>query len=226
VRRSTARAVLAEFLGAGALSVGVVGSGIAADRMTTDGGLALLINALSTAAVLFVIIATLRSVSGAHINPVISVADAITGGIGWRTVALYVPAQIIGFVTGVALANGMFGRPLLELSNDDRFTVGAFIGEMVATAGLIVVVFAAAERSSTLVGAIVAAYIGAAYFFTSSTSFANPGITVGRMFTSSYSGIAPASGLEFIVAQVLGGSIGLGIAVALRPRRAAQPEHS
>ena len=218
------RAVLAEFVGTALLVTVVVGSGIAAAQLSpSDAGLQLLENSIATTLGLSVLILLFGPVSGAHFNPVVSAADwlldrradsRISGG----SVIAYAAAQVSGGITGAVLANVMFDRTALEISTKDRSTPGHFIGEVVATAGLIAVIFALARTGrAALSAAAVGAYIGAAYWFTSSTSFANPAVTVGRMFSNSFAGIAPSSVLPFIGAQIVGALIGLALVVALYP---------
>jgi glycerol uptake facilitator-like aquaporin len=203
------RRVAAEFIGSAGLSVVVIGSGIAASKLSTDTGLQLLENALVTALGLAVLILVFQPVSGAHFNPVVSVVDAVFGGRGWADVARYVPAQIAGCIVGAVLANLMFGLTAISWSTTERVTWPHLLAELIATAGLVVVIFALVRTErAALVAPAVGAYIGAAYFFTSSTSFANPAITVGRMFSDTFAGIAPASVPAFLGAQLVGGLIG------------------
>jgi glycerol uptake facilitator-like aquaporin len=213
------RRALAEFLGSAFLTMVVVGSGIAAQRLSpNDVGLELLENAAATAAGLYAIILMFGPVSGAHFNPVVSFVDAAFGGVRWRTAVTYLPTQVAGCVTGAVLANVMFGQSM-ALSTKSRASGPHFLSEVIATAGLILVIFALARSGrSHSAPAAVGAYIGAAYFFTSSTSFANPAITVGRMFSDTFAGIAPASVPAFIGAQVVGGLAAVGIIKALFPR--------
>jgi glycerol uptake facilitator-like aquaporin len=170
-----------------------------------------------------VLILLFGPVSGAHFNPVVSVVDWLLGrgrdrGLGAREVAAYSVVQVAGSIAGALLANAMYGVRLLELSSKHRGGAGLLIGEIVATAGLIALVFALARSGRTgLSAAAVGAYIGAAYWFTSSTAFANPAVTVGRMFSDTFAGIAPASAPGFVIAQCVGGLIGLGLVVALYP---------
>lgn len=210
---NAARRVSAEFLGSALLAALVIGSGIAAQRLSPgDIGLQLLENALATALGLPVLILLFVHVSGAHFNPVVSLVDAVLGYRAWRDVALYIPAQVSGCLAGALLANLMFGEPAVGISATDRLTPPTFLSEVVATAGLVLVIFVLVRTGrATVVPWAVGAYIGAAYFFTSSTSFANPAITVGRMITDTFAGIAPASGLGFICAQLVGGGLGLGL---------------
>lgn len=215
------RRVAAEFLGSALLAALVVGSGIAAQRLSpADTGLQLLENAFATALGLPVLILMFVGISGAHFNPVISLADGALGGRPWRDVVAYIPAQVAGCIGGAMLANLMFGAAAISVSRTDRLDGPRFLAEVVATAGLVLAVFLLARsgRHAALPWA-VGAYIGAAYFFTSSSSFANPAITIGRMFSDTFTGIAPSSAPGFILAQLLGGAVGLLLVVALQPRR-------
>ena len=207
---SLTRRLLAESLGSAALTAIVVGSGIAAQRLSPrDVGLELLENALVTGLGLYVLIVVFARVSGAHFNPVVTLVSAASRGVAWRDVPAYVLAQVLGCVLGAMTANAMFSRALISLSTHHRASGAHLLAEAIATAGLVVVIFALVRtRQQTLVAAAVGCYIAAAYFFTSSTSFANPAITVGRMFSNSFAGIAPASAPAFIIAQLLGGAGG------------------
>jgi glycerol uptake facilitator-like aquaporin len=213
------RRLAAEFLGSGFLAAVVIGSGIAAQRLSPGAtGLELLENAAATAAGLFAIILMFGPVSGGHFNPVVSFADAFFGGLSWRDAAAYLPAQVAGCTAGAVIANLMFALPAVTLSAKHRATPAHFLSEVIATAGLLLVIFALARSGrSRSAPAAVGAYIGAAYFFTSSTSFANPAITIGRMFTDTFAGIAPASVPSFIAAQVTGGILAAGAIKALYP---------
>jgi arsenate reductase len=213
------RRLLAELLGSAFLAAVVVGSGIAAQRLSPgDTGLELLENAAATAAGLFAVILMFGPVSGAHLNPVVSFVDAAFGGLSWREAATYLPAQIAGCVLGALVANAMFGLSVVSISTKQRASPPHFLAEVVATCGLLLVVFALARSGrSRLAPAAVGAYIGAAYFFTSSTSFANPAITVGRMFSDTFAGIAPASAPVFVAAQVAGAVLAIGAITALYP---------
>jgi glycerol uptake facilitator-like aquaporin len=186
------RRLLAEFLGSMFLAAVVIGSGIAAARLSPGtAGLELFENAAATAAGLFAIILMFGPVSGGHFNPVVSLVDAAFGGLSWRDACAYLPAQVAGCIGGAALANLMFGLSAISISTKDRATAGHFLSEVVATLGLLLVIFALARTGrGRSAPAAVGAYIGAAYFFTSSTSFANPAITVGRMFSNTFAGIA------------------------------------
>jgi arsenate reductase len=213
------RRVLAEFLGSALLAAVVVGSGIAATRLSPgDAGLRLLENAAATATGLYAIILIFGPVSGAHLNPVVSLADAALGGLSRRDTLAYIPAQVVGCVAGAVLANAMFARGAVSIATTHRATGAHVLAEVVATAGLLLVIFSLARtgRGATAPAA-VGAYIGAAYWFTSSTSFANPAITVGRMFSDSFAGIAPASAPAYVVAQLAGGAVAVGLIRALYP---------
>ena len=213
------RRLLAEFLGAALLAAVVIGSGIAAQQLSPhDTGLQLFENAAATAAGLFVIILMFGPVSGGHFNPVVSIADAAFGGLGWRDALAYAPAQIGGCIAGAVVANGMFALGAISISTKHRASPAHLLSEVIATAGLLVVIFALARtRRASTTAAAVGAYIGAAYFFTSSTSFANPAITVGRMFSNTFAGIAPASVPGFVLAQLVGGAAGILVIRALYP---------
>jgi glycerol uptake facilitator-like aquaporin len=202
-----ARRLLAELLGSAFLAALVIGSGIAAQTLSpNDVGLELFENAAATAAGLYTIILMFGPVSGGHFNPVVSLADASFGGIRWRDALAYLPAQIAGCVLGAVVANGMFSLAAIGISMHHRATPAHLFSEAIATAGLLLVIFALARSKRTSSApAAVGAYIGAAYFFTSSASFANPAITVGRMFSDTFAGIAPASVPGFVVAQLIGG---------------------
>ncbi|MPY61502.1 aquaporin family protein [Streptomyces spongiae] len=223
------RRVAAEAVGTGLLVTVVVGSGIQATELSHDVGVQLLANSLATVFGLAVLITLLGPVSGAHFNPAVTLAAYVTGrrhrtGPTLREVAVYVPAQVAGAIGGAVLADAMFAQPLVKFSTHDRFAGHLWLGEMVATAGLILLIFGL-ERTgrATLAPAAVASYIGAAYWFTSSTSFANPAVTVGRAFTDTFAGIAPASLAPFIAAQLLGAALGLGAVAVVygRPASAA-----
>jgi glycerol uptake facilitator-like aquaporin len=224
-RSDLGRRLLAEWLGSALLAAVVVGSGIAAQRLSPgQTGLELFENAAATAAGLYALIAMLGPVSGAHFNPVVSLVDAAAGGTRWRTVLLYLPAQLAGCISGAVLANLMFSLSAVSISTHQRASGAHFLSETVATAGLILVIFCLLRtRRQAVIPAAVGAYIGAAYFFTSSTSFANPAITVGRMFSNTFAGIAPSSAPCFIAAQILGGIVAFGLIRVLYPQPAGEP---
>jgi glycerol uptake facilitator-like aquaporin len=210
-RSFLARRLVAEFLGSAFLASVVIGSGIAAQRLSpSDTGLELLENSAATAAGLFAIILMFGPVSGAHFNPVVSLADAALGGISWRNALAYLPAQVAGCVTGAVAANLMFGLSAVSVSVKHRASGAHALSEVIATAGLVLVIFALARSGRAAAApAAVGAYIGAAYWFTSSASFANPAITIGRMFSDTFAGIAPSSAPVFIAAQLGGGIAGV-----------------
>ena len=214
------RRLLAEFLGSAFLAAVVIGSGIAAQRLSPGNtGLQLFENAAATAAGLFAIILMFGPVSGGPFNPVVSLVDAAFGGLRWRDAACYLLAQGAGCVFGAVMANLMFSLPAIDLSTKHRASPAHFLAEVVATVGLLLVIFAlACSGRSRSAPAAVGAYIGAAYFFTSSTSFANPAITVGRMFSNTFAGIAPSSVPTFVLAQVVGGVMAFGVILVLYPR--------
>lgn len=219
------RRLLAELLGTGLLVTIVVGSGIAAQRLSPgDTGLQLLENALATGFGLAVLIAVFQPISGAHFNPVVTLADATLGGTPWRAVGGYLPAQLIGAALGSITAHLMFAEPAIQVSTHERSSWPQLFSEGVATAGLVLVIFTLVRTGrATWVAPSVGAYIAAAYFFTSSTSFANPAVTFGRIFTDTFAGIAPTSALWFAAAQLVGGAVGLATARALTPAPAAPP---
>jgi glycerol uptake facilitator-like aquaporin len=208
---SLSRRLTAELLGSAFLAAIVIGSGIAAQRLSPgDTGLELLENSAATAAGLFAIILMFGPVSGAHFNPVVSLADAALGGLSWRDAACYLPAQVAGCVGGAIAANLMFAQAAVSVSVKHRASGAHALSEVIATAGLVLVIFALARSGrAPTAPAAVGAYIGAAYWFTASTSFANPAITIGRMLSDSFAGIAPSSAPAFIAAQAGGGVAGV-----------------
>jgi glycerol uptake facilitator-like aquaporin len=213
------RRLAAEFLGSAFLAAVVIGSGIAAQRLSPgQTGLELLENAAATAAGLFAIILMFGPVSGGHFNPVVSFVDAFFGGLSWRDAAAYLPAQVAGCIAGAVAANLMFALPAVSISAKHRASPAHFLSEIIATLGLMLVIFALVRSGRAgAAPAAVGAYIGAAYFFTSSTSFANPAITIGRMFSNTFAGIAPSSVPSFIGAQIVGGIVAVGVIKALYP---------
>ncbi|GEL99789.1 aquaporin [Cellulomonas terrae] len=220
---SLRRRLGAELVGTALLVAVVVGSGIMAQRLTADVGLQLLANALATVFALAVLIVVFGPVSGAHLNPVVTGAEwALSRGTATqrsrRDVAGYVLAQCTGGILGALLANAMF-EVAPAIATTERAGPGLLVGEVVATAGLVLLIFALVRSNrAALVPAAVAAWIGAAYWFTSSTSFANPAVTVGRMFSDTFAGIAPGSVPPFLLAQVLGAGLGAAAALAFYPR--------
>ncbi|HTZ63817.1 MAG TPA: MIP/aquaporin family protein [Solirubrobacteraceae bacterium] len=228
------RRLLAELLGSAFLAALVIGSGIAAETLSPgDVGLELFENAVATAMGLAAIILMFGPVSGGHFNPVVSLADAIFGGLGWRDALAYTPAQVAGCVLGAIVANGMFARAAVSVSTHHRASPAHLFSEVIATAGLLLVIFSLARtKRLSLAPAAVGVYIGAAYFFTSSASFANPAITVGRMFSNTFAGIAPTSVPGYVAAQLVGGACAIlavrGLYPGVTPADAAElvvPHH-
>ena len=223
-QRELGRRLLAEFVGTALLVTVVVGSGIAAAALSpNDVGLQLLENSTATAFGLAALILLFGPISGAHFNPLVSAADWLLGrragtGLTGSHLGVYAIVQVLGGVAGALLANLMFDRQAVEISVKNRSTPGHLVGEVVATAGLIALIFALARsRRAGLSAAAVGAYIGAAYWFTSSTSFANTAVTIGRIFSDTFAGIAPTSVPGFIGAQAVGAAIGLALIVVLYP---------
>jgi glycerol uptake facilitator-like aquaporin len=207
------KALFAEFLGTALLVTAVVGSGIMGSNLSGDLLVALIANALSTALGLGLLILTLGPVSGAHFNPVVSMALAIDQRFKAASVAPYLVTQFAGAVAGAVLANVMFGSEAIQVSSKPMASEGAAIGEVVATAGLVFIILNLIQTKRTeLIAVAVPAWIGSAYFFTSSTSFANPAVTVGRIFTDSFAGIGPQSVPSFVIAQLLGAALGIVLA--------------
>ncbi len=213
------RRVTGEFLGSAFLAAIVIGSGIAAQRLSpANPGLELFENAAATGTGLYAVILMFGPVSGAHLNLVVSLVDATFGGIRWRTACAYIPAQVVGCFTGAIIANVMFGDKAVSLSTQSRASAGHFLSEILATLGLLLVIFSLARTGrSRSAPPAVGAYIGAAYFFTSSTSFANPAITFGRMFSNTFAGIAPSSVVSYIGAQLIGGLVAIAVIKLLYP---------
>ncbi len=221
---SLPRRLFAEALGTALLVAAVVGSGIMAQRLSPgDTGLALLENALATGGVLFVLIATLGPISGAHFNPVVTAVDAWFGGIDRRDVAPYVAVQILGACAGAILANLMFGLSAVSVSQHERSGSGIWLSEVVATFGLLLVILGLVRAGrSSWIAAAVAAYIVGAYWFTASTSFANPAVTIGRTLSDTFAGISPSSVPGFVVAQCVGGAVAVVATVVLWPRHSPE----
>jgi glycerol uptake facilitator-like aquaporin len=208
--------ILGEYLGTATLVAIVVGSGIMATDLSQDVGVQLLINTISTVFGLAVLIQVLGPISGANFNPVVTLIDFIQNRTTLMTFIKYVIAQISGAITGAILANAMFNHALVEISTKVRAGNNQYLGEIVATAGLILIINVMIHQEKTqLIPVIVASWIGSAYFFTSSTSFANPAVTIGRIFSDSFAGIAPGCVSKFIAAQILGALIGLGLTKVL-----------
>lgn len=213
------RRCAAELLGTGLLVTVVVGSGIAARRLSpSDVGLQLLENSLATALGLAVLIMMFQTVSGSHFNPLVTLTDRILGAdLMPAAIVAYIASQIVGAMGGALLANAMFATAT-SISHTDRLTPGHLLGEVVATAGLILLIFALARTDRVaVIGPAVGAYIGAAYWFTSATSFANSAVTIGRIFTDTFAGIAPVSALWFLLAQLVGAVIGTALVLLFFP---------
>jgi arsenate reductase len=207
------RRAAAELVGTALLLVAVIGSGIAAEDLSPgDTGLQLLENSAATGVALVAIILAVGPVSGAHLNPVVTLADRLLGGVDTPTAAVYVAAQVVGACVGAVVANLMFELPAVEWSTTERSGGGLWLGEVVATFGLLLVVFGTVRSGRTsVVPFAVGAYIGGAYFFTSSTSFANPAATVARTLSDTFAGIDPASVPPFVLAQLVGGALAVGV---------------
>ncbi len=220
---STARQALAEFLGSAGLVTVVLGSGIAAQRLSPDDvGLQLLENALVTGAGLVALILAFGPVSGGHFNPVVTLADRFFGGVRNRQVAAYLPAQLVGGAVGAVLANLMFDLPAVSVSTTDRSGAGLWLSEALATFGLVVLIVALVRAGrAALAPFAVGAYITAAYWWSSSTSFANPMIDVARTLSDTFAGIAPSSVPMFVLAQLVGGAAGVAVVALLHPDTAA-----
>lgn len=218
---SLTRRAFAEFLATALLVAAVVGSGIAAQTLSpNDVGLQLLENTIATAGALFAIIVVFAPISGSHLNPVVTIVDCAIGRRSWSDAIAYIPAQVVGAIVGAIVANVMFDRAAIETSTKVREGSNIYFAELVATFGLVLVIFllvrtGRAMESVVVVPAAVAGYITAAYWFTSSTSFANPAVTIGRAFSDTFAGIAPASVPPFIIAQIIGAGLALAAVVFL-----------
>ena len=213
------RGLAAEFTGTAFLVAGVVGSGIMAERLTDDVGLQLLQNAAATAGVLVALILALGPASGAHFNPAVTLVDRFFGGIDTLTALGYIAVQVVGAIVGAVIANVMFDLPAVEWSTTERSGGNLWFAEGFATLGLLVVIFGVVRSGrSTMAAFAVAGYIAAGYYFTSSTSFANPAVTIGRAFTDTFAGIEPASVPMFIVAQLAGAAFAAALVLLIYPR--------
>ena len=212
------RTVLAEAVGTGLLVLAVIGSGIAASQLSPDGGIQLLVNALATAGALVAIILAIGPVSGAHLNPVVTLADLVAGGVRAGEAAGYIAGQVAGGAAGAVLANLMFSEPAIELSTHSRGSGALWLSEVVATFGLLLVILGVVRSGRVPVAPFaVAAYIGGAYFFTSSTSFANPAVTAARSLSDTFAGIAPGSVPAFVACQLGGAGLALALMRFLYP---------
>jgi glycerol uptake facilitator-like aquaporin len=205
------RIFIGEFIGSAFLVMIIVGSGIMAQNLTRDFAVMLLANTLATGAGLFVLINSIASISGAHFNPVVTMTMYFTKRIKKDLIVTYLSAQILGCLLGVMLANFMFDLPLIEISKKVRPGINIFVAELIATFGLIFIIFVSLKKGSTSVAASVAAYITAGYWFTSSTSFANPAVTLARTFTDTFTGINYLNTPNYIVAEILGALLALFI---------------
>jgi glycerol uptake facilitator-like aquaporin len=203
---------LAEYVGTATLVCVVIGSGIMGTNLSKDSGVALLINAFSTIFALALLILIIAPISGAHFNPAVSLVQVLRREMNAVEFLSFISAQITGAISGAIIANVMFDLPAIQISTNERVSAGTLIGEVIATAGLITVIFVLVARSQDkLIPVAVATWIGSAYFFTSSTSFANPAVTIGRMFSDTFAGIDPGSVVPFVVAQLIGAILGLVI---------------
>lgn len=217
----TLRKASAEFFGTALLVCVVVGSGIMGTNLSNDNAVALIVNTLSTIFALALLILVLGPISGAHFNPVVTLVQFLSKSVSVATSLAYLVAQVAGAIVGALVANAMFDLAVFQVSSNLRVTSGTLIGELIATAGLVALIqILIGRKQDSLVAVSVAAWIGSAYFFTSSTSFANPAVTVGRIFSDTFAGIAPASVLPFIGAQLVGGLIGFAVAklLVVKPR--------
>jgi glycerol uptake facilitator-like aquaporin len=217
---SLVHAASCEFVSTGLLLIGVVGSGIMAQRLCGGNvGLALLANAIATGGALVALILAFGPQSGAHMNPVVTLAAALTNDLRWRFVAAYLPAQVAGAVAGVWIAHVMFDLPILQLSQHVRTGIGQWVAEAVATFGLLVTIWGCRAHRAPVTAFAVAAYITGAYWFTASTSFANPAVTVARALTDTFAGIRPADAPGFILAECIGLLAALPLIRGFRPVR-------
>ena len=204
------RKTIAEAVGTATLLLVVIGSGVMATNLSKDVGVQLTINSAATGLILYILITLLGPISGAHFNPVVTAIQLFKKNITASLAAAYLAAQLVGAVIGVAIANFIFKLPIIEISQKDRTGAELFVSEILATAGLVFIIFTAiAQKSEAKIPVLVGAYISAAYFFTSSTSFANPAVTVARTLSDTFAGIAPSSVAPFIAAQILGAVLGL-----------------
>jgi glycerol uptake facilitator-like aquaporin len=209
-REVNLRRTIAELFGTATLLLVVIGSGIMATNLSKDVGVQLTINSAATGLILYTLITLLGPISGAHFNPVVTAIQLFKKNITASLAAAYLAAQLVGAVIGVAIANFIFNLPIIEISQKDRTGTELFVSEILATAGLVFIIFTAiAQKSEVKIPVLVGAYISAAYFFTSSTSFANPAVTVARTLSDTFAGIAPGSVLPFIAAQIIGAALGL-----------------
>lgn len=211
-------ALVSEFVGTAGLLAGVVGSGIMAEQLTNDVGLQLLQNALATAGVLIALILALQTSSGAHFNPVVTLAARMSGELNTRAAVLFTAAQLAGAVAGTIIANLMFDLDPIDISTKDRSGTHLLFAEFIATLGLVAVIHGVVRSGRAHMAAYaVGAYIAGAYYFTASTSFANPAVTVARSLTDTFSGIHPSSVLPFIAMQILGAAVAVPLMRVIHP---------
>jgi glycerol uptake facilitator-like aquaporin len=211
-REVNLRRTIAELFGTATLLLVVIGSGVMATNLSKDVGVQLTINSAATGLILYILITLLGPISGAHFNPVVTAIQLYRKNITASLAAAYLTAQLVGAVIGVALANFIFNLPIIEISQKDRTGAEFFVSEILATAGLVFIIFTAiAQKSEAKIPVLVGAYISAAYFFTSSTSFANPAVTIARTLSDTFAGIAPSSVAPFIAAQIFGAALGLAL---------------
>lgn len=219
-REVNLRRTIAELFGTATLLLVVIGSGVMATNLSKDVGVQLTINSAATGLILYILITLLGPISGAHFNPVVTAIQLFKKNITASLAAAYLAAQLVGAVIGVALANFIFNLPIIEISQKDRTGAELFVSEILATAGLVFIIFTAiAQKSEAKIPVLVGAYISAAYFFTSSTSFANPAVTIARTLSDTFAGIAPSSVLPFIAAQIIGAALGLVLTAFLNPQK-------
>ena len=203
---------LAEYIGTATLVCVVVGSGIMGTNLSKDSAVALLVNMFSTIFALALLILVIAPISGAHFNPAVSLVQVLRREMNALEFLSFVSAQIAGAISGAIIANVMFDLQAIQISTNERVSTGTLIGEVIATAGLITVIFVLVARSQDkLIPVAVATWIGSAYLFTSSTSFANPAVTIGRIFSDTFAGIQPGSVLPFIIAQLVGAMLGIAL---------------
>ena len=218
---------LSEFLGSFILLAAIVGSGISAERLTNDPGLQLIINAISIVIALGILIQVLGPISGAHFNPLVTIVQFFRRELSFSDALLYILSQLVGGVCGTTIANFMFGRPVLRLSIHERSDLRLWLGEVISTAGLIFLIYVLLARGSEkLIPLVIPAWITSAIFFTSSTAFANPMVTISRSFTNTYTGISPSSLPMFLLSQGVGAIIGYSIATYLSPVNSYHPKLS
>jgi glycerol uptake facilitator-like aquaporin len=211
-REVNLRRTIAELAGTATLLLVVIGSGVMATNLSKDVGVQLTINSAATGLILYILITLLGPISGAHFNPVVTAIQLYRKNITAYLAAAYLAAQLVGAVIGVALANFIFSLPIIEISQKDRTGAELFVSEILATTGLVFIIFTAiAQKSEAKIPVLVGAYISAAYFFTSSTSFANPAVTIARTLSDTFAGIAPSSVAPFIAAQIFGAALGLAL---------------